>query len=376
MKIQVDKKDFLNLISKAQNVVEKRNTMQVLVNVLLETKGDIVKIYATDLEVSLTDEISCQVKEEGKAVINAKSLFDILKELPEGQVSFEKKKNHWIEISQGKSVFNIVGLNPEEYPVFPTLSTDKFTKINSSLLSEMIEKTIYSVSNDETRYHLNGVFFEKQKREGKTYLRMVATDGHRLSLVDRDVEGISDNFDLGAGVIIPKKGLHELKKILDITEGELEMAVEGAQLIVRAGKTYLFIRLIEGKYPNYQQLIPQKLGLTLEVPRENLLASLKRVSLLSNQKSKGVTFSLTDGKMEITSNNPEMGDAKEEIEVNYKGENLKIGFNARYVLDVLSSFNEENLSILLNDQLSPGLIRPTLDSNYKCIVMPMRIWVY
>lgn len=373
MKIQVDKKDFLNLISKAQNVVEKRNTMQVLVNVLLETKGDIVKIYATDLEVSLTDEISCVVKEDGKAVINAKSLFDILKELPEGPVSFEKKKNHWIEISQGKSVFNIVGLNPEEYPVFPTLSTDKFTKINSSLLSEMIEKTIYSVSNDETRYHLNGVFFEKQKREEKTYLRMVATDGHRLSLVDRGVDGLSDNFDLGAGVIIPKKGLHELKKILDITEGDLEMAVEGAQLIVRAGKTYLFIRLIEGKYPNYQQLIPQKLGLTLEVPRESLLASLKRVSLLSNQKSKGVTFSLTDGKMEITSNNPEMGDAKEEIEVNYKGESLKIGFNARYVLDVLSSFNDENLSILLNDQLSPGLIRPTLDSDYKCIVMPMRI---
>jgi DNA polymerase III subunit beta len=373
MKIQVDKKDFLNLISKAQNVVEKRNTMQVLVNVLLETKNNLVKIYATDLEVSLTDEISCLVKEEGKAVINAKSLFDILKELPDGLVSFEKKKNHWIEISQGKSIFNIVGLNPEEYPVFPTLSTDKFTKINSNTLSEMIEKTIYSVSNDETRYHLNGVFFEKHTKDNKQYFRMVATDGHRLSLVDREVESMSENFDLGTGIIIPKKGLNELKKILDLTEGDLEVAVEGAQLIIRSNKTYLFVRLIEGKYPNYQQLIPQKLGLSLEVPRENLLASLKRVSLLSNQKSKGVTFSLTDGKMEITSNNPEMGDAKEEIEINYKGENIKIGFNARYVLDVLSSFNEDNLSISLNDQLSPGLIKPSLDNDYKCIVMPMRI---
>lgn len=373
MKIQVDKKEFLNLISKAQNVVEKRNTMQVLVNVLLETKTNILKIYATDLEVSLTDEISCQVKEEGKAVINAKSLFDILKELPDGLVSFEKKKNHWIEISKGKSVFNIVGLNPEEYPVFPTLSTDKFTKINSTTLSEMIEKTIYSVSNDETRYHLNGVFFEKHVKDQKTYFRMVATDGHRLSLVDREVESVSQNFDLGSGIIIPKKGLNELKKILDFTEGDLEMAVEGAQLIVRTGKTYLFIRLIEGKYPNYQQLIPQNLKLSLEVPRENLLASLKRVSLLSNQKSKGVTFSLTDGKMEITSNNPEMGDAREDIEINYKGEDLKIGFNARYVLDVLSSFNDDNLSISLNDQLSPGLIKPALDNDYKCIVMPMRI---
>lgn len=373
MKIQVDKKEFLNLISKAQNVVEKRNTMQVLVNILLEAKGSILKIYATDLEVSLTDEVSCEIKDDGKAVINAKSLFDILKELPDGLISFEKKKNHWIELSQGKSIFNIVGLNPDEYPVFPTLSTDKFTKINSGILSEMIEKTIYSVSNDETRYHLNGVFFEKHKKDNKQYFRMVATDGHRLSLVDREIKSLSENFDLGTGIIIPKKGLNELKKILDITDGDLEMAVEGAQLIVRSNKTYLFIRLIEGKYPNYQQLIPQELGLSLEVPRENLLSSLKRVSLLSNQKSKGVTFSLTDGKMEITSNNPEMGDAKEEIEINYKGENIKIGFNARYVLDILSSFNDDNLSISLNDHLSPGLIKPMLDNDYTCIVMPMRI---
>lgn len=373
MKIQIDKKDFLNLITKAQNVVEKRNTMQVLVNVLLETKKDILKIYATDLEVSLTDEVSCLIKEEGKAVINAKSLFDILKELPDGLITFEKKKNHWIEISQGKSVFNIVGLNPEEYPVFPTLTTDKFTKINSSTLSEMIEKTIYSVSTDETRYHLNGVYFEKQNRDNKSYFRMVATDGHRLSVVDRQVDSVSSGFELTNGIIIPKKGLNELKKLLDFTNGDLEMAVEGAQLIVRTDNTYLYIRLIEGRYPNYQQLIPQKLALSLEVPRESLLSSLKRVSLLSNQKSKGVTFSLTDGKMEITSNNPEMGDAKEEIEITYKGENLKIGFNARYVLDILSSFNDENLSISLNDQLSPGLIKPMSDSDYRCIVMPMRI---
>lgn len=373
MKILIDKKDFLNLITKAQNVVEKRNSMEMLVNVLLETKNNILKIYATDLEVSLTDEISCTVKSEGRAVINAKSLFDILKELPDGAISFEKKKNHWIEISHGKSVFNIVGLNPEDYPVFPTLTTEKFTKINSNTLSEMIEKTIYSVSTDETRYHLNGVFFEKQVRDGKSYFRMVATDGHRLSLVDRQVDSVSSGFDLPTGIIIPKKGLNELKKLLDFTQGELEIAVDGAQLIVRTNQTYLYVRLIEGRYPNYQQLIPEKLNLLLEVPRENLLSSLKRVSLLSNQKSKGVTFSLTDGKMEITSNNPEMGDAKEEIEIIYKGENLKIGFNARYVLDILSSFSDDNLSISFNDHLSPGLITPISDSNYRCIIMPMRI---
>ncbi|MCO5112775.1 MAG: DNA polymerase III subunit beta [Bdellovibrionaceae bacterium] len=373
MKIQIDQKNFLGLISKAQNVVEKRNSMQILVNVLIEAKESKIKIYATDLEVSLTDEMECKVLQEGKAVINAKSLFDIVKELPEGEIAIEKKKNHWVEIQHGKSFFNIVGLNPEEYPVFPTFSTNKFTKLSSSILLDMIEKTIYSVSNDETRYHLNGVYFEKQNKNGKQYLRMVATDGHRLSLVDREIPVDNVESSFNAGVIIPRKGLNELKKLVEQSQGDLEMAIEGAQLVIKSGPTFLFIRLIEGKYPNYQQLIPQNLPQSLEVNRETLLSSLKRVSLLSNQKSKGVTFSLTDGKMEITSNNPEMGDAKEELEINYKGQSIKIGFNARYVLDVLSSFDEDTLSISLNDQLSPGMIKPKNDTDYTCVVMPMRI---
>jgi len=372
MMVEVEKKDLISLLSKTQNIVEKRNTMPILINVLLEADNKHLKVFATDLEVSLTDEIQVIREQKGRVAVSAKSLFDIVKELSETPISLTRKENNWLEIRQNKSVFNIVGISVDEYPVFPSYTTNEFLKIEAAVLSDMIEKTIYSVSNDETRYHLNGVFFERQPSTGKETYRMVATDGHRLSLVDRQADFKGTGFP-AQGVIIPRKGLFEIKKLLDSVGGEFEMAVEGSQLIVRHGSTVLMVRLIEGKYPNYQQLIPQKLTNHALVNREALLSSLKRVSLLSNQKYKGVTLSLTQGRMEISSNNPELGDAKEEIEIRYKGTDIKIGFNARYVLDVLNSFDDDEVDIELVDQLSPGLIRPHNDSSYTCVVMPMRI---
>ncbi len=372
MMIEVEKKDLISLLGKTQNIVEKRNSMPILVNVLLETENKKLKVFATDLEVSLTDEIPVIRDQKGRVAVNARNVFDIVKELAEAPIVLTKKDNNWLEIRQNKSVFNIVGISAEEYPVFPSYATKDFLKVDAAVLSDMIEKTIYSVSNDETRYHLNGVYFERQAGGGKETYRMVATDGHRLSLVDRQAEFKGVGI-LPHGVIIPRKGLFEIKKILDIVGGEFEMAVEGSQLIVRHQSTVLMVRLIEGKYPNYQQLIPQKLTNHALVHRETLLSSLKRVSLLSNQKYKGVTLSLSQGRMEISSNNPELGDAKEEIEIRYKGSDIKIGFNARYMLDVLNSFDDDEVDIELNDQLSPGLMRPHNDNSYTCVVMPMRI---
>ena len=372
MKIKVDKKDLIALLSKTQNIVEKRNTMPILINILLQAEKGELQVFATDLEVSLTDQANVTIDTEGKIAVNAKNLFDIVRELGEGEIQLDAKSNNRLQIKQKKSVFNIVGISPEEYPVFPTFKTNDFIEVNPDVLLDMIERTIYSVSNDETRYHLNGVYFEKNTVEGRTQFRMVATDGHRLSLVDRFTDGITANI-INAGVIIPRKGLAEIKKIIDFSEEPIQMAVEGSQLIIKAGSTVLMVRLIEGKYPNYQQLIPKGLKKTASINRESLLSSIRRVSLLSNQKSKGVTISLANGKMEISSNNPELGDAKEEIDVDYSGEELKIGFNAKYILDILNSFHEDNLNLELDSQLSPGLIRPANDNDYTCVVMPMRI---
>lgn len=367
MKIEVEKKDLLALIGKTQNIVEKRNTMPILVNVLLEAEQDSLKVFATDLEVSLTDELKCKVHQPGKVAVSAKSLFDIAKELSDGFIQLIKKDNNWLEIKQGKYLSKIVGVSAEEYPVFPAYNAQAFFKIEAPVFKEMIDKTIYSVSTDETRYHLNGVYFEVHGQSG---FRMVATDGHRMSLVSKtSVDGSKSS----QGVIIPRKGLNEIRKILEGIDGGVEIAIEGSQFILKNNSTTLMIRLIEGKYPNYQQFIPQKLPQKIHINREAFLTSLKRVSLLANQKSKAVLLNLSSGKMEISSNNPELGDAKEEIEVDYHGADLKVGFNAKFIQDVLTNIHNESIDFELNDHLSPGLMRPHNDSTYTCVVMPMRI---
>lgn len=370
MKFKLEKQDFLNLLSRVQSIVEKRNTMPILVNVLMEAKKDSLTLYATNLEVSVIASKNAKIENEGKAVINAKNLFDIVKELNNDLIEIEKQSNEWLKVTQGKSVFNMVGIKPEEFPVFPTLNSNNFIKMDSHLFRDMIEKTIFCVSHDETRYHLNGVFLEKTDAND---IRMVATDGHRLSLVTRTSDDNIKLDNISSGIIIPRKGLYEIKKLLESADGNFDLTIEGAQLVIKHSDTVLMIRLIEGKYPNYKQLIPQKLQKDIKVRKELLQASLKRVSLLSNQKSKGVTLAFKNNKMEITSNNPELGDAKEEIEVDYKGEAFKIGFNAKYILDVLSSIKDEEISMELKDQLSPGLMKPTSDSEFKCVIMPMRI---
>jgi len=368
MKLEIEKKDLLNLIGKTQNIVEKRNTMPVLVNVLLEAQDEQLKVFATDLEVSLTDETKVKVSSPGKVAVSAKSLFEIAKKLSDGPIQLIKKDNHWLEIKQGKYLSKIVGVSADDYPIFPTYNPQSFLKISAQILKEMIDKTIYSVSNDETRYHLNGVFFEMNTNFG---FKMVATDGHRMSLISRNPGSLKSS--LGQGVIIPRKGLYEVKKILEGINDEIEIAIEGSQFILKHESTLLMIRLIEGKYPNYQQFIPNKLSHKVSLKRESFLMSLERVSLLANQKSKAVLLNLSKGKIEISSNNPELGDAKEEIEIDYTGQDIKIGFNAKYMMDILTSMNNDTIDLELNDQLSPGLMRPQGDQSYTCVVMPMRI---
>ncbi|MBX2988110.1 MAG: DNA polymerase III subunit beta [Bdellovibrionaceae bacterium] len=368
MKVEIEKKDLLNLVGPTQNIVEKRNTMPVLVNILLEAEKDSLKVFATDLEVSLTDQVPAKIVQAGKVAVSAKKLFEIVKELSEGPIRLVKKENNWLQIEQGKYRSQLVGVSAEEYPIFPTYSSQAFLKTDAPVLKEMIDKTIYSVSSDETRYHLNGVFFEIQPGNG---FKMVATDGHRLSLVSKNIEGLKSTVP--QGVIIPRKGLHEIKKILEGVEGPVEIAIEGSQFILRSDSTTLMIRLIEGKYPNYQQFIPAKLPQKVRIRRDAFLSSLKKVSMMANEKSKAVLLNLSNGRMEISSNNPELGDAKDEIEVQYAGHDIKVGFNARYIQDILGAIQQDEIDFELNDQLSPGLMRPHADATYTCVIMPMRI---
>lgn len=372
MKFEIEKADFVRILQKMQNIVEKRSAMPILANVLLIAKDNKLTVFATDLEVSLRDEAPAKVSKEGEIAVSGKNLHELVRELEDRPVTVTKKENSWLEVKSNKAVFNIVGAAAEEFPAFPKYEAKDEIKIQSEVLRDMIEKTLYSVSHDETKYHLNGVYFERIPSGQLTTFRMVATDGHRLSLVEKTLD-IAQASKSPAGVIIPRKGLQELKKLIEGVEGTISLTFEGSHLIAKTQTAVLLVRLIDGKYPNYQQLIPTRLMRRLAVSKENMLSSLRRVSLLSNQKSKGITLSISKGNMEIFSNNPELGDAKEELDIKYAGEGIKIGFNAKYLMDILTNIHDEEIDIELNDQLSPGILRPGGDTTYTCVVMPMRI---
>ncbi len=375
MKIKAERNDLFSLLNRCQSIVEKKTTMPALINILLKSKRNTLKLFATNLEVSFVDEIIAEIDEPGDVAVNSKSLFNIIKELPEGPVQLIKQENNWLKVSQSKSNFKISGIHPSEYPDFPEIKAKHFSSIKASALSEMIDKTIFSVSNDETRYHLNGVYFE---RVSSDEFKMVSTDGHRLSLINKSLGLVSNGLSwlsVKEGVIIPRKGLNEIKKLSESNDDEsiFHVTIDGSQLVLCHEKVVLMIRLIEGRFPNYEQLIPQSLKERILFNREELLAALRRVFILCDQKSKNVIFDLSEGCIKISSRDTTLGSAKEEIEIDYQGEDFKVGFNIKYFLDVLTTMNVDEVDIELQDNSSPGLLRPHGDKSYTCVIMPMRV---
>lgn len=372
MKISIkDKKDLLEALSKVQGVVEKRNTLQILTNIYLQVSNDLLTIKATDLEISMETSVPVSVEEPGSVTVSAKSFFEIVKELPtEQSVEISSKDNHWIAINCESSKFNIMGIAPEDYPALPSAVNSSFVGINPESLLQMIDHTIFAVSTDETRYHLNGVYLEKTD---SNRFKMVATDGHRLAYCQKELFSSKPDF-LDKGIIIPRKGVQELRKLLDSTgKRELMVALEGNHLIFRDDVTNLFIRLIEGRFPDHQQVIPKNNHNTIQVSTKGLINSLKRVSLLANEKSRGIKLSVQSQKLEISTNNPDIGEAKEAMDAKYEGDLLEIGFNAKYLMDSIIGIDSETILISLNDKMSPGIVQIPEDQDYLCVLMPMRL---
>lgn len=370
MEFRIAKDEFLKGLSIAQSVVEKRNTMPILSHILIRGGGGQLQLVATDLEVGVSARISADVVSNGALSLNAKKLYDIVKELPEGEVRVKGGDGFKVEISSKRSRFNVMGLDPEDFPQVQEFPDATYFSMPAAVLGDMISKTIFGVSTDETRFNLNGIYVER----GGKGLRLVATDGHRLSLVEREVDNI-DSFGLAKGVIVPRKGFAELKKYLE--GGQIEIGFSGSNCIVRKDGFVITMRLIDGEFPDYKVVIPKGSEKKVHVDRVAFSDSLRRVSLLSPEKFKGVKLSLSSGTLRISSSNPELGDANEEIDAEYKGDSLEIGFNARYILDVLAEIGTSKVFIGLNDEVSQGVFSPVVedaaDPTYVNVVMPMRI---
>jgi DNA polymerase-3 subunit beta len=323
------------------------------------------------LEIGIKGQYQGEVQKAGNITVSAKKLYEVVKELPEKNVSFRMKENQWVEIKSGKSVFNIMGVSAETFPSFPAYEEEEFMVMEASVLREMIDKTIFAVSTDESRYNLTGVFLAKHKEEEDQKMRMVATDGYRLSLIDRTLK--TEIPGLEKGILLPKKGLAELSRLLEEGGDQVWIKLKNNNLIIKKENVVLIMRLLDAEFPDYNQVIPNQTKRHIRIKRSQFIDSLKRVSILSSEKTKGVKFHFGENLLELSSYNPDFGEAKEEISVEYKGEELTVGFNYRFILEVLNILNSEEIIMEFEDGVSPAVIRSANDEKHTCVVMPMRI---
>ena len=371
MQFTISRNVFLEGLTKVQGIVEKRHTIPILANVLIEAKNNEITIIATDLEVGLKSKYKANIINEGKITISAKKLYEIIKELPDKEINFNSKTNYWVEIKCHKSLFNLVGLSPEEFPKFPEIEL-KSNSINKNNLSEMIEKTLFSVSNDETKFNLTGIYIKSEKIDNINKLVFVSTDGHRLSLIQRNSENELD-IKYKEGFILPKKGIIEIKKLLENMDEKIDIGISDNNFSISNENTTLIMRMVDGDFPDYKRVIPEKGNNSAIINKDLFLHALKRISILSSEKSKGIKINLNRDSLILTSSNPDLGDAKEEIDIIYNGDDISIGFNAKYIIDILQVIKAENIILNLKDNISPGRINPEEDEDHLSVIMPMRL---
>lgn len=373
MKLTIDQQSFQEIVSRAQSVIEKKSTRPILENVLITAGDNLMTLSATDLRLSMTQTCNCATERKGSISLAGRKLHEIVREMPAGELSLEVKENDWVTITGGKSTFHLPGVPAEEFPSIP-LAPKNFVTLGGDVFDRMVARTLFASSNDETRIYLCGVFFKEWKDEkGDAYLKMVATDGHRLSLVDSKLDKDLGIFE--EGVIVPKKGVSEMKNLLSASsEGVLHIACEEGRLYASVGDVSLSIMLIDASFPNYNQVIPKMTGEGVQVDCASLKNALRRVSILSDQETKSVLMEIKSQEMRLTSDSPSQGDASETVDVLYKGSDLKVAFNAHYIMDILKVMEDETMRMEIRDSLSPALFVGTKDDDkFLSVVMPMRI---
>src|SRR5215831_6428313 len=370
MEFSVKKYDLLRELELTQGVVERKTTIPILSNLLVEAKGNSLSITATDLELSIRTSCEAKVKKEGAGTIPAKKLYDIVRLLPEAEIKFKLLENHWIQLTCDRKNYKLVGMSKANFPALPAFP-NSIVKIPSPLLAGVIAKTTFAISQEESRYTLNGALLVLKPAS----VTMVATDGHRLAMVE--TEHKLEGFSQETRVLIPKKAMTEIQRLAAESgeKGVVEFAQDESHLFFQFGPRLLSARKLTGQFPNYEAVLPRDASKTVVIERGEFQDALRRVSQLADQRSHAVKFMLAGEGLEISASSPEYGEAKEAIEKEFKGEPITIGFNAQYLLDFLGATSEGPISFELKDEQSAGQLRPISDdaSRYRYVVMPMRI---
>lgn len=377
MELTIDKQQFLRGLARTHGVADRKSSMHILSNVLLTAEGpDRLRLSATDLYLGVTAVVPASIKKGGTIAVSARTLFDIVKNLPDGEVSWSMSDSHAVELKCGKVRYRIPAMPGEDFPPLPNPGDADFAHLDAGLLAELIALTHYSMSHDDTRPHLAGTLFEG---DGKV-VRMVTTDGHRLSKAEQKAggKGAMMNFSM----LVPHKGIGELKRLLDdgkSAKGKDEaatvgIATSGGNAFFMRDDLCLSVKLADENFPPYNKVIPSKQSRTVIASRGPLVEALRRISLVANDKSGGVQLMIEPGMLRLQSQNPEVGEGSEEVDVDYAGESLRIGFNARYLLDALSALPHDEVALELSGERDPGVVKPVgSDSDFIGVIMPMRI---
>jgi DNA polymerase-3 subunit beta len=364
MEVHVDRDAFSRGLQMVQNIVEPRQTLPILANVLLHADGEKVTVTATDLEVGARVSMPAKVLVSGSITLPARKLAEIVKELTSAPVAFRVQDNAWVSIRCAGASYRLVGLAPEDFPPVTEGATTAWVRLDGTALKDMLARTSFAMSHDESRYALNGVLLVLGEKD----VRVVATDGHRLALASRPVGA----GGVPATGIVPRKAVHEVERILGAGE-DVEIAISDNQFMLRMPNVLVVARLIEGTFPNFEQVIPRGQPHRLLVGRQALIAALRRVSVLSEERTRPVKVTVGQGVLRLSAYHPDFGEAEEALEVDYQGEEVSIGFNSRYLLDALGAQGDEQSVFEFKDGLSPGVVRSLEDEGSICVIMPMRI---
>ena len=375
MEFKINSTDLLKALSHIHGIVEVRHTLPILSNIILEAKDDKLILSSTNLDIYCSDKIKAEVLQSGEVSVSAVTFFEIIKRLPSGSevlMIMEEGENE-IRLTCGRSKFNLSTLKTDDFPIISDSDLSTNFVLSADELIRIIDKTKFAVSNEETRYYLNGIFLHKAERNSIQFLRAVATDGHRLAQYDIPLPQGAEDI---TGIIIPKKTIYELRKVLDDANGDVSVSLNENKIKFSFNDLKVVSKVIDGTFPDYTKVIPQKNDKNFKTNNSDLKNAIDRVSAVAaneESKSKAIKFCIENNSLSLSVESQSKGSANEMIDVNYSGDKVDIGFNSKYIIDICNEVDGDEISISLSDSISPAIILDRTDENLFFVLMPMRI---
>jgi DNA polymerase-3 subunit beta len=370
----INRDDLLRSISSLQNVTSKKGTLAILANVLLEVQADHIVLTGTDLEIGLKQIVPAEVLNSGVLTLPAKKLFEVTRESGSTTISFKELENNWVEITAGPSVYRLAGIVGDEFPQFPAYDESTMVQIESAIIADLVDKTIFSIAQDkENMFTLTAALLQKVQENNRSYLKMVSSDGHRLTIMSREIDDTLDDLRMNPITLIPRRGVQEIRKFCE-NKNSFSFGIEEKQAVLKSEDSLLIIRLMEGDFPDFQSLLNVlSKENSIKIERIRFLESLKRINLFTEDLFHAIKIDINDNKIILTSQNADFGSAKDEFSIEYNGIPLSLGFNCRYFIETLQVMEGDIITASIKSQESPCMISSDEDSGFLSIIMPMKL---